>query len=251
MVFIDTHIVSYAKRGVLSRSIQGANISSVSASELLLVYGDKRTSANYYVPLAPRLHFELMAAKVSAHPFSKRLTDQIIFDFGSDYEPIVEFGSVAIAQMINDRRFDLLQRSIQFLPKGRKKIIREDFGFLAENRIRCFSLNPPTVANAHRLLEAFRSSNQRIKTTFRNTWNDLLILSAAWADDDELLTNDDQLNRFAASSFGEFSECGSGVLRVRFPSAEAPTAQRIFAESKGYVNRGWKASFRTRVKQAL
>ena len=163
----------------------------------------------------------------------------------------MEFGSLAIAEMINERKVELLQRSIQFLSKGRQKIIREDFRVLVENEVRCVPLNTRTVDIGHRLLDAFRSSDQRIKTTFRNTWNDLLILSAAWANNEELLSNDDQLNRFAASSFGEFSQWGSGILKIRFPALQAPTARRISGESKRYVNRGWQASFRTRIKQAL
>jgi hypothetical protein len=250
-LFVDTHVVSYAKRGLLAGSIRGASISSVSASELLLVYGEKRTAANYYVPLVSKLHWGSIAASRRDHPFSKLLTDQIVFDFGSDYEPLVEFGSLAIAEMINERRVELLQRSIQFLSKGRQKIIREDFRVLVENEVRCVPLNTRAVDIGHRLLDAFRSSDQRIKTTFRNTWNDLLILSAAWANNEELLSNDDQLNRFAASSFGEFSQWGSGILKIRFPALQAPTARRISGESKRYVNRGWQASFRTRIKQAL
>lgn len=68
-----------------------------------------------------------------------------MFSFGSDFEPLIEFGSSAIAKIINDRNARLLQQSISFLGKRRQKIIREDFEFLVENDVRCEPLIPSTV----------------------------------------------------------------------------------------------------------
>lgn len=250
-MFIDTHVVSYAKRGRLGQSIRGAAISSVAASELLLVYGVSRTAANYYVPLTYGLCTGPSIASLKRdHPYSKRSTDRVVFSFGSDFEPLIEFGSNAIAKMVNDRDVELLRQSISFLDKRKQKVIREDFGFLLENDVRCVPLRPATVEIAYRLLEAFQLSGERFRTTFRNTWNDLLILAAAWDHSDELRSSDSQLNRFAALSFGECSEWVSGLLKIRLHAAAVPPQRRGSRESKGYVNKGWRAAFQTGASRA-
>lgn len=250
-MFVDTHIVSSVKKGRIAESIRGASISSVAVSELLLVYDGSRTSANYYVPVAYPRHMGAYTASLKLdHPHAKRSTDQIVFSFGSDFEPLIEFGSSAISKIVNDRNVQLLKQSISFLDKKRQKLIREDFEFLVENALRCEPLRPSTVKTGYRLLEAFQLSGEKFKSSFRNTWNDLLILAAAWDHGDELLSKDSQLNRFAASSFGECSQRIAGILTVRFRTAVSGTPRRAGRESSGYVNKGWRATFKAGVKQA-
>jgi len=244
-MFIDTHIVSYAKKGHLAESIRGATISSVAVSELLLVYGNSRTAANYYVPFGYPLHAATSIASLKRdHPYSKRSTDRVVFSFGSDFEPLIEFGSNAIAQMVNNKNVELLQQSISFLDKPKRKVIREDFGFLIQNNVRCVPLRPGTVEIGYSLLKAFHLSGERFKTTFRNSWNDLLILAAAWDHGDDLWSRDSQLNRFAAATFGESNRWIPGFLKVRLRSPTV-TQRRGSRESKGYVNKGWRATFET------
>lgn len=244
-MFIDTHIVSYAKKGHLTESIRGATISSVAVSELLLVYGDKRTAANYYVPLGYPLHTGASIASLKRdHPYSKRSTDRVVFSFGSDFEPLIEYGSNAIARMVNDRNVELLRQSISFLDKPKQKVIREDFDFLIENDVRCVPLKPSIVESGYRLLKAFHLSGERFKTTFRNSWNDLLILASAWDHDDDLWSCDSQLNRFAAAAFGEYNQWIPGLLKIRLRAATIGTQQRDNRESKGYVNKEWRATFK-------
>jgi len=226
-------------------------MSSVAASELLLVYSDRRTTANYYVPVTYPSHTRAGIASLKLdHPYSKRSTDRVVFSFGSDFEPLIEFGSNAITKMVNDRNVELLRQSISFLDKQKQKVIREDFSFLVENDVRCVPLTPGTVETAYRLLAAFQLAGERFKTTFRNTWNDLLILAAARDHDDELWSRDSQLNRFAASSFGECSEWIPGLLKVRLHAASGGTQGRSSRESKGYVNKGWRATFEAGTNQA-
>jgi hypothetical protein len=166
-MFVDTQIISYAKAGLIRLPIHGASISSVAASELLLVYGERRTAANYYVPLAftRRTEASFTPLKID-HPPSKRSTDRIVFSFGSDYEPLVEFGSLAIARMVNDRNSDLLGLSISFRDKQMQRIVRDNYRFLVEREIRCVPLGPGTVEIAYRLLDKFRPSGERFRTTF-------------------------------------------------------------------------------------
>jgi predicted nucleic acid-binding protein len=250
-MFIDTHIVSYAKNGRLTESIRGASVSSIVVSELLLVYGDSRTAANYYVPLGYPLHMGSSIASLKRdHSYSKRSTDRVVFSFGSDFEPLIEFGSNAIARMVNDRNIELLRQSISYLDKSKQKIIREDFNTLIRNDVRCVPLRPSTVEIGYRLLEAFQLSGEKFKTTFRNGWNDLLILAAAWDHNDELWSRDSQLNRFAASAFGECRESIQGLLKIRLHSATREVKQHGNGEPQSYVNKGWRATFKTGRNQA-
>jgi hypothetical protein len=250
-MFIDTQVVSNVKKGRLVESIRGARISSVAVSELLLVYTGSRTSANYYVPVAYPLHMGASIASLKQdHPYSKRSTDQILFSFGSDFAPLIEFGSSAIAKIVNDRNVPLLQQSISFLDKETRKLIREDFEFLVGNDVRCEPLRPSTVEAGYRLLKAFQLSGEKFRSTFRNTWNDLLILAAALDHGSALLSKDSQLNRFAASSYGECGERIRGFLQIRFHAAPIGTEKRTGRESKNYMNKGWRATFKAGIKQA-
>jgi predicted nucleic acid-binding protein len=251
-MFIDTNIVSNVRKGTLSISTRRASISSVVASELLSMYSGARTAANYYVPVISPLH--LMASIGSSkrdHPFSKRYTDRIVYSFGKDFEPVVEFGSSAIARMVNEQNVDLLRQSIAFLEKKEQRPIREAFEFLMENEISCVPLTPGTVRNAYHLLGAYRASGANLKADFRNSWNDMLILSTAQENGSRLLTGDGPLSRFAGSVFGRYSKKGPHILEVyldRTPNdARSKTNSR---ESKGYVNKGWRASFESVKKRA-
>jgi hypothetical protein len=179
------------------------------------------------------------------HSYSKRSTDRVVFSFGSDFEPLIEFGSNAIARMVNDRNIELLRQSISYLDKSKQKIIREDFNTLIRNDVRCVPLRPSTVEIGYRLLEAFQLSGEKFKTTFRNGWNDLLILAAAWDHNDELWSRDSQLNRFAASAFGECRESIQGLLKIRLHSATREVKQHGNGEPQSYVNKGWRATFKT------
>jgi hypothetical protein len=248
-MFIDTNVVSYAKKDRLPESIKGANLSSVAASELLRVYSDNRTDANYYVPLVSSRPLGASIASLKRdHPYAKRSTDRIVFSFGSDFESLIEFGSNAIARMVNDRNVHLLRQSTSFLGKQKQKVIRENFVFLVENEVRCVPLAPRTLQIGYRLLEAFQSSGETFKTTFRNTWNDLLILATAWENGEDLRTADIQLNRFIASSFGRYRQWFPGFLKISFPAAIGITQRRGSRESKGYVNKGWRATFESGTK---
>jgi hypothetical protein len=178
------------------------------------------------------------------HPFSKRSTDRIVFDFGLDFEPLIEFGSNAISRMVNERNSELLKRSVQFLEKKQQKMAREDFEFLIQNEIHCVPLTPSVMETGYQYLQAFEASGEKFKTTFRNTWNDLLILATAENRGDELWSEDNQLNRFAATTFGELKEGEFGTLEIRLTATPKGPEKRLSRESKGYVNTGWRATFR-------
>jgi hypothetical protein len=243
-MFLDTNIISKVKKGALAISTHHGNISSVAASELFLVYNGGRTTANYYVPAISPIHLTRAIGSVKRdHPFPKHRTDRIIFSFGNDFAPIVEFGSNAVAKMVNEQNTELLRQSIAFLRKKDQRFIRESFEFLIDNEITCVPLTPRAVRNAYHLLGAYRASGANLKNDFRNSWNDILILSTAQDSGSSLLTEDAPLSRFAGSVLGRFSEKGSGVLEVDLDPAPVASRKNSNRESKGYINTGWRASF--------
>jgi hypothetical protein len=249
-MFIDTNIVSIAMRRTSSIATRRSSISSVTASELLSVYSGRPTAANYYVPVVSPFH--LMASIGSSkrdHPFPKHSTDRIVFSFGGDYEPIVEFGSNAISRLVNEHNSDLLVQSIAFLDKRQQKFIRAAFEFLIENEIYCVPLSPGIVRIAYHLLGGYRTSGLNLKADFRNSWNDMLILATAQDSDVSLLTGDGPLSRFAGSALGRFEERSSRILEIYFDPTRSNT-KRNNRESKGYVNKGWRASFEGARKRA-
>lgn len=68
-----------------------------------------------------------------------------------------------------------------------------------------------------------------------------MILASAWEHNDILWSEDNQLNRFAASQ-GEYQRSVGGTLKIRFP--QAPRGQRgSNSESKGYINKGSQPVF--------
>ena len=181
------------------------------------------------------------------HAFSKRSTDQIVFDFGSDYPALIEFGSIAISKMINERNAPLLRRAIAHLDAKIQRLIREDFDFIVSNDIECEPIRRSAITIAHKLLTVFKVGDEAFRGTFRNSWNDLLILASAWDQNRLLLTKDSQLNRIAAGHYGRFTEFEDG-LTIQFPSISA--AEREAKESSEYVNHSWRVFTRNQGRQA-
>lgn len=247
-MFLDTQIISNTKKGKFTESIRGAYISSIVASELLLVYSEKRTSARYYVPIVNSVHGFMHSVRRD-HPPPKRCTDQIIFDFANDFEPLIEFGSYAVSKLVNEGDFRLLRSSIAGLDSKFQRIIREDFEFLIDNSITCYPVRASAIRIAHRLLASFQSSGEVFRGAFRNTWNDLLILATAWDHNATLRSKDSQLNRLAGSQFGLMVEIHEGGLLIRFPATN-PAEDSKSQESKEYINRGWQYFSRNRGQQA-
>ena len=113
MKIIDTQILSYVFKGRRFNAAENAQITSITASEFLLVQGENPSKANYY-PVLPALHGHMLLAPSSMRPVlldskkhaerGKHRTDQIILNFGLDFPPYVEFGSLAISEMINSKR---------------------------------------------------------------------------------------------------------------------------------------------------
>lgn len=214
------------------------------AKEFLLVQGDKRTKANYYIPVPSESNFSYIGLIFSKrdHPFPKRVTDQIILDFGQDYPPIIEFCNLAIAEIINLREKKLINEAIRFLKKDMRKTILQRFNFIVDNQINCVPLSRNAIEIGLDLFNVF-TSRYNTKQNMKNSINDVLILATALESSGYLITKDSLLNRFASDYCNGVLDENAGVLSIdfsKFSIKEINSNQ----ESKGYINKGWQIHIR-------
>jgi hypothetical protein len=170
--------------------------------------------------------------------FRKHRTDQITLDFGPDIPAYIEFGSIAITHLINDRHDQLYQASISHLAKSTQKKLITRFRFLLEQSVSCVALTPPIATMGLNLLAQFMDCYQP-KDNMRNTINDVLVLATAIKNDAHLLTSDNLLTRFAAEVMSAQTFVQGKDLTIDF-SSPAPTDRRKPLESKDFFNRGWR-----------
>ena len=240
---LDTQVVSYAMKGRWDRPLRGSVISSIVANELLLVQSENPTQARFYVPvLSARRTAGLAEFRRRDHPFGRRVSDSIVMDFGNEWPSIVEYNNLAIANVINQGLCDLWMAAINHLDKPTKRLLAARFRFLIENGVTCLPLRPDDVQGAFHLLREF-TREHNIKRRFRNTWNDLLVLSSARNAHAHLVTEDSELSRFASELCSSVATLTAGdFVEIPFPQAD-PRPRRASRESRGYVNTGWRVQF--------
>lgn len=231
-------------KGNWNRPIQGCVISSIVANEFLLVQSDEPSQANWYMPLLSRHHF-IGSAPIGIrrrdHPFRKGLSDSILMDFGNEFPSIVEYNSLSIANAINEGLIDLFVAATNHFDKAMRKLLRNRFCFIVDNGIRCSPIQQQDVEHAFELLDHFRREHN-FKQKFRNSWNDLLILSSARNAEIDLITEDNELSRFATKLDGGISSRLNEFIQIRFPRCEEQE-RKTSRESKGYINVGWRVKF--------
>ena len=249
MAFIDTQILIDALIGNSSNIIGGTTISSITANEFLGVHGPSPIKANYYVPLVPRGRIGLLHSQLGPrlhprqnHSFNRMRTDRLVISFGNDFPSVVEYGSNAITDTINEKALMLFLNAICVLPKDRQKKLRQKFAFLMDNEVKCTAISPDTVTLAQRMLSEFLQMYQ-LKDNFRNSWNDFLVAATARRAGETLFTNDTLLFRFIVSRFGSLIRDENHQLEMSFPKEESQISKQCL-ESKGYINRGWDVKFR-------
>jgi len=241
---LDTQVVSYAISGSWEEPLDGCVISSIVANELFLVQGNDPANANLYVPLLSANHtMGPLASELRRrdHPFNRSLSDSIVMDFGNEFPTIIEYNSLSISIAINDGLTDLMVGVVNHLDKHIKKKLMQRFRFLVDNGIRCNPLRTPDVETAFELLAKFKV-NYNVKGNFRNTWNDLLILSSAMTAGENLVTEDNLLSRFAAEQSGVAPTKKQGFLELPFAVTNSEE-RKSSRESKGYINTGWRVEF--------
>jgi predicted nucleic acid-binding protein len=240
-------VISYAAKGQFTESLNSKTISSIVANEFLLVQSESPAQANYYVPMpSPSLYRFLSSGGLSKlgrrHRLSKRFTDRTVMDFGADYPTVIEFGNIALAYAINRRERLLFSGAIRSLEKAKQKTIKRRFDFLLASGVNCIPLNRGIVTLAQELLAEY-TRNHNLKREFRNSWNDLLILATAISQSARLITQDNELSRFAAEQHGALTQWDEHFAGVNF-NARDRTTELEKAESKGYINKSWSVSFR-------
>jgi predicted nucleic acid-binding protein len=245
--FFDTQVVSYAFKGIPTITIHNGAISSIVASEFLLLQGNTPIRANYYIPM-PRYITSFIDQDPGSvkrlfgkRPFNKRYTDSVTMPFDHKYQTIIQYSNYAIADVINNRRVELFYMSIQHLKKDKRKTIRKRFQFLLDNELWCLPLNQEIIDQSRILLEEFKEQHN-VKANFRNSWNDMLILATALSSGTELVTKDNELSRFVAERYAQSFRHEDQFINLSFEKIETPL-RRSSRESKGYINRGWNASF--------
>lgn len=131
-------MLSYYYKKIIPLPPAPIAISSITAAEFLLIQSPKPNSANYYPILPARLKhrgFGLMQANPlvprilfdskNHAAFGKHRTDQLVLNFNGRMPSFIEFGSIAISQIINSRHEGLYAASISHLEKGHQKKLRE------------------------------------------------------------------------------------------------------------------------------
>ena len=244
MRFLDTQIVSYAFKGDNSVSVTDEHISSVAANEFLEAHSRTATSANYYIPSNLR-HVGMLVSlgkeRIRKRGFSKRSTDRLTLDFDQDYPSIVEYGSFAVSRAISERALNTYRLAIAPLDRRKQKRLLQRFEFLCDHRVTCVPLQPAVARLGQCLLSRFLQT-YRLKKNFRNSVNDMLILSAAIHVGGELLTKDSVLVRFCAD-YGLLKRYGHGEW-IRCESTTPVERKSTKRESKGYINRSWAVHLR-------
>lgn len=247
-MYSDTQIVSYYFSGALPLSpFDGVQISSITAAEFLLVQTTEPTRARYY-PLLPARYGHVGAVAQLALPDAlgsrkhaergKNRTDQLLLDFGSTYPALIEYGGMALTQLINEKQERLYAASIAHLQKTTRKLLREKFTFLLDHNFSCTAVTPQVADIGLELLSRF-TEKYTPKGNLRNTVNDVLVLATAISNEAALRTEDKLLNRFAQEVTGARSEMEGALMTLDFTPA-AVTSRRPSLESKGYINRGWR-----------
>jgi hypothetical protein len=245
MQILDTQIISYALKDAGNWHVTGQHIASITAKEFLLVQDAKSKKVNYYVPL-PRRFQRLFESDVDTpkmeHPFSRNSTDQIILEFGSDYPAISEYGNLAITTIINQRQKRLLNETVRFLSKPKRKTILHRFNFLIQQKINCIPLNSRAIDIGFDLFFEFMLAHNP-KQNWRNTVYDILSFATAIESSAVLITRDMELSRFASEQYNGRVAESNGNMTIDFGSS-SDIERRNRRESKGYINRSWQASIK-------
>lgn len=243
-LFLDTQIVSKAFKDVPTPFQKGASICSIVASEFLLVQHPTPTKANYYIRRHRHWAGVLGAAANDDalagidHPAPKRSTDALLMDFGGQFPSIIEFNSLSLSFAINNARIRSFTSAVRFLPQDTAKLLVRRFKFILGAGLVCVPLGIHDVQLGFALLKKFIGSHEP-KKNFRNTWNDILILSCAVNRAATLITEDNLLSRFAADLYGAKHQLKDAFLSLSFPKIAAEKSVPN-SESKGYINTPWK-----------
>lgn len=249
LMLIDTQILSFAykkkspKNGKKPPSLLPKihAIPSVVCQEFLESQIPDTTSARYYLPLLPQYpigDYLLPLYKKRKKAFSKNITDQVILDFNNEYPSQIEFGHLAISNIINDKNSNLFRASISQLRKKRRKKLRDRFKFINRKNIKCKPLSSEAIEIGLELLSLFLEDYEP-KDNFRNTVNDIMVLAMAEYNGISLWTEDELLSQFAEKVLQSDIDEKNGLYTINV-SSQVKNSSKQNRESKEYINRGWR-----------
>ncbi|WP_416478275.1 hypothetical protein [Streptomyces sp. LKA04] len=253
MQIIDTQIVSYAMKGAAPNAeigdISGLSITSTVAHEFLRLRDIKTGDARYFTPppygLGPGAREFYMANRKihldrpSDRPLFRRVTDKLVMEFNNEFPTVVEYGHVGISHLLNAGNRAVFSESVNHLPKRERKDLISKFTFLTSKSVRCVPVQPECVPVAFDLLKRLMKRGFNLKSDFRNSLNDMLILGTAISCGGDLRTKDELLAQFAADEGLSKVYSRDDHYELKFGETEG-SVRRVSRESKGYVNTGWR-----------
>ncbi|RSK34005.1 hypothetical protein [Hymenobacter metallilatus] len=249
-IVIDTNILSYNYKKVKGYEwfdIYKAVIPSVVALEFLNNQSSSRHGANYYVPNIKIQQYDPGIAEFIRkrdHAFNKHRSDYLIFDFKEDIESFKIFNNYSISSVVSEKFKELYFASVKFLPKEQKKKLIKKYNYVLSQDLLCVPLVDEDIIIAYDLLDkALEDNVVNFKSNFKNSWNDILVLSKAISLSKTLWTSDKVLNNFAAEVYHARTRTVGDVLELSF-GKELAEKSIVRKESKGYINRGWDYKMR-------
>ncbi|WP_163013815.1 hypothetical protein [Streptomyces sp. S1] len=250
-VIVDTQVISYAIKGARKEPLPSEfSITSTIAQEILRVRDISKGNARYFTPppqgLLPEQrdkYFSGRAIHGTGHPKDRPLfknsTDRVVMDFNNEYPSLVEYGHAGISWLIKTGNRKVYEESIGHLPKGERKKLVRNFEFLADHKADCIPVSTEIVSGAFSLLRRATDDGVTLKSDFRNSLNDMLILATARCEGADIRTDDKLLAQFAKESgLSKVTDQGE-LYELSFPVPDRGR-QRASRESKGYRNTGWR-----------
>jgi len=238
MGILDTQIISYKYKETKDIDVFQKSIPSIVAIEFLQMQSSKLHAANYYIPKSSRYPFGYIEMVKIDHAFRQHSSDFLIFDFGQTHKSFKMFSNLNISELINSRNVILFDKAISFIKKDLQKELKKKIRFIVDNEINCEPITENDIEMGYALLDRFLSINDS-KKDFRNTWNDILILSKSIGLKDILYTEDKLLKSFASIVCNANTNEREGIFSIDFTDRNT-TEKKFNLESKGYINNGWK-----------
>ncbi|MGN0707756.1 MAG: PIN domain-containing protein [Faecalibacterium sp.] len=246
MEFIDTQIISYkfnGRKNLFDGDIHGRKISSIVALEFLGLMVKSENRARMYPFVLAKNHSPLpvqVPHRTKGRELGIGCTDRMIIDFNGDFDSIIIFSNEAISRLINKKDLStLLFFAKSSLDKFSYKQFRRKVEFLINNDIVVVPLSQESVNTMHRIYEMIKD-NYNVKSNYRNSIMDLLILSTAIENEEPLITLDKELNKVLEKCCPdiEISNSPNGLARITYLNKSNKKSNEN--GNKGYTNNGWR-----------
>lgn len=248
-MMLDTQVLSQLCRSKAKIDINN-RISSTVAKELFGAYrkSDFRND-NFYVPFysaasySHRLASSVRKDAIRRIP-QKRHADKAVVNFGGVFPDLVEYSNKSIALAINSKNEGALKWAISKQSKRKIVNILSQYRHIIQNDINCVAVTEEDFENAASILFQF-TRRHNLKSNFRNSFNDLLILACTERLRHALATKDSLLHRYYVyKSAGRISENDNNIIIDFEGGAKKRKSNR--RESKGYINKGWSIAIEQR-----